>query len=229
MRKHRFFVKDSLVIGQKVTPSNDIQHQIKRVLRLRSGDNIYLFNNSGYEYSGVLEDGNILIKSQSEEEKAKLKIHLAQVIGKGTKMNFVIQKATELGVESITPLFSQYSISKETNKLDNWHNVAVASSCQCWRNTVPTVNHPLQMQEWLKQNLSGTKLLFMPGGKKIENIDIESNVNILIGPEGGFHQTEIDAAYAQGFIAGGLGPRILRTETAGIAAIAILQAAAGDM
>lgn len=230
MRKHRFFIPEHLVTDQLVSLPKDIRHQVQRVLRLRSGDTIYIFNNTGYEYTAILDNDYAKIVAQTADTtSSNLKIHLAQVIGKGTKMNLVIQKATELGVDSITPLFSKYSISKDTNKLENWQNVAIAACCQCWRNTVPTIHQPIELQDWLTQGLTGTNVLFMPGGQNLKDIKIATNANILIGPEGGFNQTEVDAATQQGFIAGNLGPRILRTETAGIAAIAILQAIAGDM
>lgn len=230
MRKHRFFVTDELEVDKHIILPKDILHQVKRVLRLRNGTTVYFFNNSGFEYEAIIEENKAVITAKiAEADASPVQINLAQVIGKGTKMNLVIQKATELGVTSITPLFSEYSISKETSKLENWQNVAIAASCQCWRNTTPKLNPPIELQDWLNLPLNGTKLIFVPGGEKIDKTKLESNINILIGPEGGFSITETDAAYASGFIASSLGPRILRTETAGIAAIAILQAMAGDM
>lgn len=230
MRKHRFFVPDELEVDNHITIPKDILHQIKRVLRLRNGAIVFFFNNSGFEYTAQIEDNKAIITEKTADESTSpIQINLAQVIGKGTKMNLVIQKATELGVTSITPLFSEYSISKETNKLENWQNVAIAASCQCWRNTTPTVNPPIELQEWLKQPRDGTNLIFLPGGQKINKSILESSINILIGPEGGFSATEIESAYTNNFVTAGLGPRILRTETAGISAIAILQALVGDM
>lgn len=230
MRKHRFYIAETLAVGQTISLPDEIKHHISKVLRLRSGDQIFLFNNSNQEFAATLDNyaGHITAISATSAA-APLQINLAQVIGKGDKMDLVIQKSTELGVNSIIPLFSQYSISNKTNKLEHWRKIAIAASCQSWRNNVPDISEPVDLQDWLKQDHAGTKIMLDPQGQALKQTIISSPITVLIGPEGGLSAAECELALQHGFANISLGPRILRTETAGIAIVAILQAIAGDM
>lgn len=242
MRKHRFFVAEQLTVGSNVNLPAEISHYISRVLRLKTDDIIYVFNNSGFEFTAAIHSltkntvSINIINAMPDTQESPLKINLAQVIAKGEKMDLVIQKATELGVTTITPLFSERTVvkkiaEKSEHKLEHWQKIAIAASCQCWRNYVPVINQPQALNSWLQQsNITSTKLILTPSNKtqQLKNLNPAQEITLLIGPEGGFSDTEINTAQDHNFLPISLGPRILRTETAGIAAIAILQALYGD-
>jgi len=151
-------------------------------------------------------------------------------------MDFIMQKATELGVGDITPLYCQFGEVrfKEQKRLDNklrhWRQVVVNACEQCGRITVPSVAAPLSFRDWLAQDDGGTKLLLHTGdAPSIKQVAVDESVSLLGGPEGGFSDEEVAAALNAGYQAVSLGPRILRTETAPLAALAILQALHGDI
>lgn len=241
MRKHRFFIDDKLIVGTDVVLNSEISHYIGRVLRLLVDDQIFLFNNTGNEYLATIK---VITKSSisvvindytTDTNESPLQINLAQVIGKGEKMDLVIQKATELGVHTITPLYSERTVVKKIaerveHKLEHWQKIAVAASAQSWRNVVPTVNAPQELNTWLATTKEQYKLILSTSGdrQRLNNLNLTSAVTVLIGPEGGFSAEELNAAAKYNFTAISLGPRILRTETAGIAVVAILQAMYGD-
>ena len=242
MRKHRFFVNENLEINTNINLDSDISQHISRVLRLQTSDVIYLFNDSGLEFSATIESINknsVLVNItdvSAESYTAPLQINLGQVLSKGEKMDLIIQKATELGVHSITPLYSERSIIKPVHdransKLEHWQKIAIAASCQSWRNTVPEIYAAQNLSEWVEANQDPYKLLLSPhhSSQKISNLDMKNTVTILIGPEGGFSEAEVNDAMQHNFMPIALGPRILRTETAGLATIAILQAMFGDL
>jgi len=242
MRKHRFFIINKLAVDTTVTLDVDLSHQITRVLRLKAHDEIFLFNNSGYEFTASIQtitrnavDVRV-ISAAKDLHESPLQINLAQVIAKGEKMDVVIQKATELGVHTITPLVSERTVVKKIkekaeHKLDHWHRIAIAASCQSWRNYVPIINEPQDLSFWLQQDNSDQKLILSTFGTatRLKELNLKTAVTILIGPEGGFSEEELNLAIRYNFQAISLGPRILRTETAGIATIAILQSMIGDL
>jgi len=241
MRKHRFFVPSNLIVGSAVALDADISHYIMRVLRLNVNDVIFVFNNSGYEYQAKIQDIDrksvtiSIIDALADAQESPLQINLAQVIGKGEKMDLVIQKATELGVNSITPLYSERTVakniaSKVEHKMEHWQKIAIAASAQSWRNYVPQIHVSQTLDSWLLQTHDSHKLILSTIGstKKINQLQIQNAVTILVGPEGGFSDAELELAQQQNFTAVSLGPRILRTETAGIAVVAMLQAIYGD-
>lgn len=241
MRKHRLFVKEALSLNSSVDLEPDLSHYVQRVLRLHDNDQVYLFNNSGNEYTATI----VAIKRNcvsvnvteisTEQTESPLQIHLAQVLGKGDKMDLVIQKATELGVKSIIPLYSEHTVVKiiadrVDHKLDHWQKIAIAASCQSWRNYVPTVYAPMALSKWLEQQQDQNKLILSvnPDAAHLKTLNLSGNVTVLIGPEGGFSAAELALAADQKFTAISLGPRILRTETAGVAIVACLQSLFGD-
>jgi len=242
MRKHRFYVDQDIILKTTLELPDDVSHQISRVLRLRVADQIYLFNNSGAEFTANIENitrnnTTVLIISSSEATlESPLKINLGQVIGKGEKIDWVIQKATELGIHSITPLYSSRSISQPVqdraiHKTEHWQKIAIAACSQSWRNIVPIINPPQDINYWVSICSDAHKLILSPEhtSNRIRNLKIPSSVTVLIGPEGGLSDAEIAHALSHQFIPVSLGPRILRTETAGLAAIAILQSMFGDL
>jgi len=242
LRKHRFYYDNHLNLQQDVTLAADLSHQVSRVLRLQPQDQIYLFNNSNVEFGAIIKQITrntvtvTICDSNNIDNESPLKINLGQVITKNEKMDLIIQKSTELGVHSITPLGSEFSIMKHDHaridhKIEHWQKVAIAACCQCWRNTVPTIHHAATLTAWIDKNKDPQRLILSPHNTtiKLSSIDLQSPISILIGPEGGFSDAEVNYALEHGFNPISLGPRILRTETAGPAAIAILQAMGGDL
>lgn len=242
MRKHRFFLAKELQVGDEVSLDKELSHHITRVLRLHINDQIFIFNNSGYEYSAniTVQKSSIVIVSVTDINKESYEsfcsINLGQVIGKGDKLDFIIQKTTELGITSITPLYSEHSVvkkvvSRQEHKHDHWQKIAISACAQSFRNTVPTINQAMNLEGWIFNNQCTTKLICSPSNEasRLKNLQINGSVAILIGPEGGFSSQEIILAKQHGFIEISLGPRILRTETAGIVSVAIIQAIFGDL
>lgn len=242
MRKHRFFLPVPLNTNQSLDLDKDLSHQIIHVLRLTPGNEIFFFNNSGFEFTAKIADINRkivsvnILDSSSASVESPCQINLGQVLGKGEKMDVVIQKATELGVHSITPLFSEHTVIRNvadriTNKQEHWQKIANAACCQCGRNVVPVIHPAQDLTTWINNNTDQLKLLLSPSNTaiKLSAVPLISPVSILIGPEGGFSDAEIQLASKHNFTHVSLGPRILRTETAGIAVIAILQSLIGDL
>lgn len=242
MRKYRFYVDQDIALQTTIELPADITHQISRVLRLRAAEQIYLFNNSGSEFTATLESitrntATVIITASSEPiMESPLKINLGQVIGKGEKIDWVIQKATELGVHSITPLYSSRSISQPVqdrtiSKIEHWQKIAIAACSQSWRNIVPIINLPQDINDWVTKCTDPYKLILSPShsSQRLRNLNITPTVTILIGPEGGFSEAEVAHAISHRFTPVSLGPRILRTETAGLTAVAILQSMFGDL
>lgn len=242
MRKHRFFLALDLNTNQSLDLDRDLSHQIINVLRLTTGDEIYFFNNTGLEFTAEIAHINRkivtvnILQSSNTAVESPCQINLGQVLGKGEKMDVIIQKATELGVHSITPLFSEHSVIKNiadriANKQEHWQKIANAACCQCWRTIAPVIHPAQDLTTWINNNNDPLKLLLSPSANalKLKDVPLLSPVSILIGPEGGFSDAEIQLASKHTFTHVSLGPRILRTETAGIAVIAILQALIGDL
>ena len=150
-------------------------------------------------------------------------------------MDWVVQKATELGVSRIVPVFTERSVvqldeKQAQKKLQHWRGVAVAACEQCGRNAVPAIDTPVGVYEFLAKALTGTALLLSPGATQgIADVRAETGATVLIGPEGGLAQVEQDAALRVGFTAVRMGPRVLRTETAAVCALTLLQQKFGDL
>lgn len=242
MRKHRFFSPQELQVAQTVELDQDLSHQIIKVLRMQTGDQIFIFNNSGAEYTAVIENigrktASVIINAVANSSlESPCKINLGQVLGKGEKMDLVVQKATELGVHSITPLFSDHAVVKNIpdrmqNKQEHWQKIANAACCQCGRNIVPTIHSAQNLNTWIKNSNDDLKIILSPStsAEKLRILKLQSPISVLIGPEGGFSETEITHAQQHNFKLISLGPRVLRTETAGLAVIAILQSMLGDI
>ena len=164
-----------------------------------------------------------------------LEIHLGQVISKGEKMDFVIQKATELGVKKITPLFSERSVvhlkqDRLEKKTGHWQKIAIHAAEQCGRTVVPAIEHPIPIAEWVFNRDEKTRLGLDPlSPNGLNALPILGSVALLIGPEGGLTEQELVYAKERGFQTVSCGPRILRTETAALVAITALQCKAGDL
>ncbi|MGB0938808.1 MAG: 16S rRNA (uracil(1498)-N(3))-methyltransferase [Colwellia sp.] len=222
---------------------DDAFGHIVRVLRLKEGDYITLFNGKEkFEHLASLVDvskkqASIQLHSKhAVENESPLNIHLGQGISRGDRMDFTLQKSVELGVNTITPLFTQRCGVKLTGerlekKTAQWQKIVISACEQSGRCIVPIVQAPLYLDEWLEQESEALKLNLHPKAQhSIMNLPFENNaVRLLIGPEGGLNDEEILQANTQGFQDVLLGPRILRTETAALTAITALQCRYGDL
>ena len=251
MRLTRVYVDAALKPGNLVELPSDTASHLAKVLRARSGDPLILFNGDGREFDGTIETvrGSRLSASvgvgRLVDRESPLNITLIQCVPRGDRMDFIVQKATELGVGRIVPVLSQRSVvrldqAQAESKAAHWRAVAVSACEQCGRNRLPGIEAAQPLINYLGEAAPGTgaRLVFEPepgacgrggddAGGAPEGAFVD--VQIAIGPEGGFAPEELDAFRVAGFTRVGLGPRILRTETAAIAALVWLQARFGGM
>ena len=235
----RLYCPSPLALGAIVDLAPSAAHHAARVLRLSCGDKVILFDGNGSEFPARLLGGD---QAQIEactpmDREAPLQITLAQALPSGDKMDWVVQKAVELGVACIQPLAARRSVvrlsgERERKRIEHWQQVAVSACEQCGRNRVPSVEPLLDLPRFLglAARSQGTRLLLAPeAAPRLRELSPPSGrVTLLIGPEGGFENDEIQAATAAGFSAIRLGPRVLRTETTGLAAVAAMLALWGD-
>jgi len=236
----RFHFDGPLSAGAEVELPSRAAHHVG-VLRLRAEDPIALFNGSGGEYECALvrvtREGvrARVIAWRDRERESALRITLAQGLASGERMDLVLQKATELGVCAIQPVAAERSVvrlsdERADRRLAHWRNLVVAACEQCGRNRLPEVRPVATLGEFLAGVEDGPlRLLLSPAGTlRLRDLSPAAQVTLLIGPEGGLSEAEENRAMQAGFAAARLGPRVLRTETAPIAAIAALQSMWGD-
>ena len=238
------FVVQALAPGCELRLGEEQARYLGRVLRLNNGETIHLFNGDDGEWSAEIrhlgKNEVTLVVHDSIERRSEsgLKVHLAQGISRGERMDFVVQKATELGVKRITPVLTDFGVVKLDDKRaakrrDHWQRVAESACEQSGRIRPPLVDAPLSLNDWFgnARDRDGSDLILRPGaGKSLSTLDEpQTKLCLLIGPEGGFSEREYADADVAGFDAVTIGPRILRTETAAVAAIAIAQSRWGDV
>jgi len=247
MRNPRIYQAQTFEVGQTQALNEDAFGHIVRVLRLKNGDDITLFNGvaeqAGYfEYQAKLAnvgkknaDVEVIAKKLIENE-SPLNIHLAQGISRGDRMDFTLQKSVELGVNTITPIFTErcgvkLSGERLEKKHQQWQKIVISACEQSGRCAVPIVATPIYLDDWLQQDSKALKLNLHPKAEhSIMSLPIENQrVRLLIGPEGGLSDDEIASANTAGFHDVLLGPRVLRTETAALTAITALQCRYGDL
>lgn len=241
MRISRLFLPQALSPGATVALDADSAHYLRTVLRLRQGAELVVFNGEGGEYSAVVaaihkETVSLALgEFIPREAESPLHTHLGLGISRGERMDYALQKAVELGVSSITPLLTERCVvrldgERKEQRLRHWRRLVLSACEQCGRNRPPAVHPPLALHDWLPGQ-TGLRLFFDPQGTAtLRNLPPPAGpVCLLSGPEGGFAEHERQAALAAGFTALRLGPRILRTETAALAALAAIQAAWGDL
>ncbi len=212
------------------------------VLRLQMGDALALFNGEGGEYHASLIAANKhearvrVAEFHAIERESPLAITLALGICAGERMDYSLQKATELGVNAIAPLATERSVVKlagerADKRLQHWQNVVIAACEQCGRNRVPAVAPVQTLFSYLAQTDKGARLLMLSpdAATPLKTIPPSAAIVLLVGAEGGFSQSEQEAAASSGFLPVSLGPRVLRTETAPVAALAALQTLWGDL
>ncbi|WP_019030098.1 16S rRNA (uracil(1498)-N(3))-methyltransferase [Colwellia piezophila] len=243
MRNPRIYQQSQFAINETVTLSADAFGHVVRVLRLKEGDTITLFNGTeSFQYTATLcnvskKSADVQIISQEENNtESPLNIHLGQGISRGDRMDFTLQKSVELGVNTITPLFTERCSVKLTaerleKKRQQWQKIVISACEQSGRTSVPVVAEPMLLADWLKQETSALKINLHPKAQhSIMSLPMENTrVRLLIGPEGGLSDEEISQANENDFVDVLLGPRVLRTETAALTAITALQCRFGDL
>jgi len=251
MRLTRVYVDAALEPGTRVELEGSAAGHVTRVLRVREGETLTLFNGRGGEYAASLVEssgGRATLEvgeHRAIERESPLSITLAQGISRGERMDLVVQKATELGVRQLMPLLTERSVvrldaQQALRKLNHWHAIAVAACEQSGRNRLPEVLSPATLGGFLREcaragggeaTPSEARLLLSPGAAcSLGDVPRPAgSVTLLVGPEGGFDDREQQAALAAGFTAVRLGPRVLRTETAAIVALTVLQREFGDL
>jgi 16S rRNA (uracil1498-N3)-methyltransferase len=236
----RFFAPVLLSLGSEIElPERVARHCV--VLRLRRGDPVVLFNGDGGEFSAELtrvsrsDARACVISRQTPERESPLAIALAQCVSSGDRMDTTLQKSTELGVSRIVPIASERSLvrlssDRADRRVAHWRNVVIAACEQCGRNHVPEVTAITELAAFLSQAAGdGLRLLLAPDSDRdLKQFDAPSKVMLLVGPEGGLTPDERQRAERSGFVPIRFGPRVLRTETAPLAAIAAMQALWGD-
>jgi 16S rRNA (uracil1498-N3)-methyltransferase len=243
MRLTRVYVDAPLEPGARITLEGSAASHVTRVLRLRSGEALTLFNGRGGEHAGRIDKSHggevtVLIgEHHAVERESPFPITLAQGISRGQRMDLVVQKATELGVSRLVPVLTERSVvrldtQQSERKSNHWRAIAISACEQCGRNRLPEVALPAQLRELLREPAGDrARLLLSPdAARRVEDVPRrQSGVLVLIGPEGGLSEEEQGQAQAAGFTAVNLGPRVLRTETAAIAALTLLQREFGDI
>lgn len=244
MSNQRIYVEGPIKPGTSFTIQGDQARYISRVRRLRAGDALVLFDGSGVEFPATItafakESVDVQIEECiSRSAESPLAVTLVQGLSRGDRMDYVVQKATEMGVARIIPVSTDFSVVKLDDKraskrVAHWRKVAASSCEQCGRNRLPHIDPPGSLLRVLGEFREDpvSKVVLQPGAtRSLRAVDIgDGGLVVMIGPEGGFSSQELEHAGVAGFEAVGFGPRILRTETAAVAVLAAVQAMFGDL
>ena len=241
MREIRLYTDQPLRPGETIRLDKDATRHAVQVLRLQVGHPLTLFNGDGFDYSATLKtaakqaDVSVVERHENSRE-SPLRVRLLQGASRSERMDFTLQKAVELGVTEIIPLFTRRSVLNPSGprlekKTQHWQSVVSSAAEQSGRSRVPSVHTPLPLSSYLSEFQADHCACVLVPGATQSLADLQttaSEFSLLIGPEGGLDEEEIDSATQAGFTGVSMGPRILRTETAGIAALSILQARFGD-
>ncbi|HCZ14643.1 MAG TPA: 16S rRNA (uracil(1498)-N(3))-methyltransferase [Candidatus Accumulibacter sp.] len=242
----RFHCPMPLAAGTQTDLPERVAHHAVRVLRLRHGDGLTLFNGAGGEYAARIvgcERARVrveVLERRDTERESPLSITLVQALQAGERMDLTVQKAVELGVERVVPVISRRSVvrladQRAVRRLEHWRGIVAASCEQCGRNRLPEVVVPESLEHWLARGVEPGvhRLMLAPAGRhslaSLPAPSVGGRVELLVGAEGGLSPEEIVMARLAGFLSLRLGPRILRTETAGLAALAAIQFLWGDL
>jgi len=240
----RLFVSGALINGSVFELSGDRARYLSKVLRSRVGDAVSLFNGDGPEWPATItaigKQSVVLQLADAVETKteATLKTHLVQGVSRGERMDFVVQKATELGVKRITPVLTEYGVVKlnkerAEKRRSHWQNIANSACEQSGRTRPPLIDAPLALKNWFGASRAAVdqQIILAPHAEvALSSLpQPATKICVLVGPEGGFSDAEYEDAAIAGFSAVSLGPRILRTETAALAALAVMHSLWGDL
>lgn len=242
MRVSRIYYPYELSVDTQINLTDDATHHLANVLRAKPGQGIVLFNGDGNEYSAeLLEVAKRKVVANVDSKlslsiESPLDIHLGQGISRGDRMDWVLQKSVELGVSEITPLITErcgikLNQQRWLKKHEQWQKLIISACEQCGRNVLPTLYPPTMFADWTTLSTNQLRLTLHPRAQKaFRHISVPpAGARLLIGPEGGFSEQEIYQTEQNGFQTIQLGPRVLRTETAAIAAITALQSIHGDL
>jgi len=242
MRVPRIYQPQPLAIHQQLNLDEDGAAHIGKVLRMGNGEQISLFNGDGNDYLAEIVDAGKkhvtvkLLSCEANLSESPLNLHLGQVISRGDRMEFTIQKSVELGVNTITPLFSdrcgvKLNGERLEKKIQQWQKIVISACEQSGRSQVPVVRPAMDLHDWCSEPTSALKLNLHPrAAHGISGLDLaHTRVRLLIGPEGGLSAEEIAMTETYQFTDVLLGPRELRTETASLTAITALQLRFGDL
>lgn len=241
MRVPRIYTATGLSSNTSVELDPAASNHVGKVLRMKPGQHITLFNGSGTDYTATITEvtkKQIIATIDSSIEVASespLNTHIGQVMSRGDRMDYMIQKSTELGATEITPLTSERCEVKlkgdrEEKRVKQWQQIAISAAEQCGRSKIPTIHPITSVEDWVNRKPEGALGLVLHHRTTQQMTDIKKpkNVCLLIGPEGGLSEAEIEMAIQQRFIATTFGPRVFRTETAPVAALSVLQWLWGD-
>lgn len=242
MRIPRIYHPEPLAPNREISLCDDAANHVGRVLRMGPGQALELFDGSNLTFPATIVQADkksvrvSVGESREESRESPLHLHLGQVMSRGEKMEFTIQKAVELGVNTITPLFSErcgvkLDAERLAKKVQQWQKIVIAACEQCGRNAVPEVRTPMMLEAWCAEPEEGMKLNLHPrASQSINTLPLPvSRVRLLIGPEGGLSAGEIAMTAQYGFTDILLGPRVLRTETTALTAMTALQVRFGDL
>lgn len=246
MSRRRFYASPGDVTDSVIILSNDETHHLTHVLRMTPGDEAFVFDGCGHEYKCTFRSINYsrahleIIGTLSDVVESAMHLTLAQALVRGEKFDFIIQKATELGVSSIVPLITRYADVKVDEqqverRSERWRRISLEALKQCGRRRLVEIKTPRTLPQFLDSVADDEVLLLFSerGGvvitKALADIPNSNSIVALVGPEGGWSGEELELLAARGAKAVSLGPRVLRTETAAVAAITLIQHLAGDL
>lgn len=245
MRIPRVFLDQELQVGGVFELDSFASGHICRVLRMKTGRPLILFNGRGGEYKAEIHTADPkrakveIISFDAVARESNLRIHLGLALSRGDRFDWAIQKAVELGVASVTPLNTVRSDSigdakRQERKIDQWRKLIISACEQSGRTSVPNIFAPMPAKDWMAKNAARPSLLLHPTSPSITSQISDlcrplSELNLAVGPEGGFDENEIIEFQQLGFLPVSFGPRVLRTETAPVAVISVLQYLLGDL
>ncbi|SEQ92716.1 16S rRNA m(3)U-1498 methyltransferase [Amphritea atlantica] len=241
MRIPRFYEPQSLSEGSEINLSDNVVQHVSRALRMRPGDALVLFNGDGFEYSAELTEvakRNATARITGADQPARkspLNLTIGQAISRGERMDYAVQKATELGMNQLVPLFTErcevrLNSERQDKRRQHWQQVAISACEQSLRCDLPEISEPQSLNDWLDSVEADLKLVLHHHTEQpLGNFDKPASVALLIGPEGGLSETEVELALSKGFKPVAFGPRVFRTETAPVAALSVLQYLWGDL
>lgn len=239
MRSHRFYVPNSLEENSSFELPTNAAHHCIQVLRYKKGDTLTVFNGDGFDYSAKIDviekkKCRVFISNKSDpNSESPLRIHLLQGIAKGDKMDLIIQKAVELGVNEITPVFTErcnvkFDKKREEKKTLHWQKKIISACEQSGRARLVKLNIPINIED-IPRTSSPSIYLEPTASRTLSSLEISESIRCLIGPEGGLSESDLGRLRDLEFQGIKIGSRILRTETAGLTAISVLQHCFGDL
>ncbi len=240
MRIPRIYTPQDLIENSLIELDEAAANHVAKVLRMKTGRALFLFNGNTQSHFEAnvasVERRSVSIqlgKQIATQLESPLHIHLGQAISKGDRFEFAIQKAVELGVNEITPLWTEHCDVKLNDerldkKMRQWRQIAIAACEQSGRDIVPVIHPAIQLEPWLSQVNADEKWVLDPRGASQKSAETAKRACILVGPEGGLSDSEVSLACDHSFKAKLIGPRILRTETAALTALCLMQDLWGD-